>query len=216
MNRFTAMPIDKNQRFPVILFRMMDEDQKQCHFVDEKTGCTIYEDRPWACRMYPIGLASPKDSPVGGEDEFYFLLREEICRGHKEPREYTVREWIENEGIREYDEAGKEYKEITLHDYFEKGGELSPQQMEMFYTACYDLDKFREFVFGTSFLDRFDVSGDEVEAMREGDEALLAFGFRWLRYCLFGEPTLTVKDDRPRGPAATEDQAATEDDGAKD
>ena len=27
------------------------------------------------------------------------------------------------------------------------------------------------------------------------DAELLKFGFRWIRFCLFGEPTLTVRDD---------------------
>ena len=61
MGHFTAMPIDKNQQYPVILFRMKDAEGKPCPFVDEEKGCSIYEDRPWSCRMYPLGLASPKE-----------------------------------------------------------------------------------------------------------------------------------------------------------
>lgn len=199
MNKFTAMPIDRNQRFPVILFRMNDAQGKTCHFVDQEKGCSIYEDRPWSCRMYPLGLASPKEGNAEGDSDFYFLMEEDICKGHGENQEFSVREWLANQGIDEYDAKGREFKEITLHDFFEKGGQLNSQQMEMFYTACYDLDKFREFVFDTSFLERFAVEDETVKAMKEDDEVLLGFGFRWLRYCLFGEPTLTVKDETPRG-----------------
>jgi hypothetical protein len=70
--------------------------------------------------------------------------------------------------------------------------------------ATYNLDKFREFIFESSFLDRFEVEEDLVNAIRENDEALLGFGFRWLKHCLFGEPTITVKDKTPRGKAAKE------------
>ncbi len=60
----------------------------------------------------------------------------------------------------------------------------------MLFTACYDLDKFREFVFESTLLERFDVDEDFVEEMREDDEALLRFAFLWLRFSLFGEPTM--------------------------
>lgn len=198
MNKFTALPIDRNQRFPVILFRMNEVEGKPCHFVDKEKGCTIYEDRPWSCRMYPLGLASPKEGNPQGEGDFYFLMKEDICKGHEESREFTVREWLENQGIAEYDAKGREYKDITLHDFFEKGGTLTAQQMEMFYTACYDLDKFRKFVFDSTFLERFEVDEKTINTIKADDEALLNFSFQWLRFCLFGEATLKVKDDKPR------------------
>jgi hypothetical protein len=144
--------------------------------------------------MYPIGLASPKEG-VSQEEEFYFLMKEDICLGHEESREFTIREWIENQGVSKYDEMGREYKEITLHDFFEKGGQLNSSQMEMFYTACYDLDQFRRFVFESTFLKRFEIEKETVRAIEKDEEALLRFAFRWLRFCLFGEPTLKVKDD---------------------
>jgi hypothetical protein len=65
----------------------------------------------------------------------------------------------------------------------------------MLYTACYDLDKFREFVFRSTLLERFEVDEDLVEEMRYSDEALLRFAFLWLRFSLFGEPTVRVKEE---------------------
>jgi hypothetical protein len=61
------------------------------------------------------------------------------------------------------------------------------------FTACYDLDKFREFVFGSSLLQRFEVDEDFVEEMRYDDEGLLRFAFLWLRFSLFGERTVKAK-----------------------
>jgi hypothetical protein len=65
--------------------------------------------------------------------------------------------------------------------------------MHMLFTACYDLDRFREFVFETTLLERFDVDEDFVEEMRRDDEGLLRFAFLWLRFSLFGEKTVRVK-----------------------
>jgi hypothetical protein len=65
--------------------------------------------------------------------------------------------------------------------------------MHMLFTACYDLDKFREFVFESTLLQRFEVDDDFAEEMRYSDEALLRFAFLWVRFSLFGEQTMKVK-----------------------
>ena len=62
----------------------------------------------------------------------------------------------------------------------------------MFHMASYDLDRFRRFVFESTFLERFDLDKDLIEEMRTDDTALFNFAFRWLRLALFGEPTLPV------------------------
>jgi Fe-S-cluster containining protein len=59
LSEYTVSPFDKNLKYPVILLKMNDDEKKSCPFVGEN-GCGVYEDRPWACRMYPLGLASPK------------------------------------------------------------------------------------------------------------------------------------------------------------
>jgi hypothetical protein len=175
---------------PVVMLRMQDDERKSCPFLGEG-GCGVYTDRPWPCRMYPLGLAASKDTPDGWRGErFYFLLKEKECRGFEEPKSWTIREWLEDQGIDAYDEWGEAYKELTLHPFFEDGGILSAHKLDMFFTACYDLDKFRRFVFETTLLDRFDVDEDFVDEMRRDDEALLRFAFLWLRFSLFGEPTM--------------------------
>jgi hypothetical protein len=179
--------------FPAVMLRMGDDAAKRCPFLTER-GCGIYADRPWPCRMYPLGLAAQKDTPDGWRGErFYFLLHEDVCQGFQAPRELTVRQWLEEQGIDEYDQWGEAFKELALHKFFTDGGVLSPEKMHMFFTACYDLDKFREFVFGSTLLQRFDVDEDFVEEMRYADEALLRFAFLWLRFSLFGERTVKIR-----------------------
>ena len=70
-----------------------------------------------------------------------------------------------------------------------------PKRMHMFYTACYDLDNFRSFVFESSFCERFDIQPEALQELKTNDEALLRFAFRWLRFALFAEPTLKVKEE---------------------
>jgi len=193
LDAYTLIPVQKDMRTPVVMLKMKDDEARSCPFLTTE-GCGIYTDRPWPCRMYPLGLAAQKDTPDGWRGErFYFLLQEEGCRGFDEAKEWTVRKWMDDQGTEEYDEWGEGLKELTLHKFFEDGGVLPPEKMHMLFTACYDLDKFRTFVFESTLLQRFDVDEDFVEEMRYDDEALLRFAFLWLRFSLFGEPTMRVR-----------------------
>lgn len=194
LSKYTISPFDKNAKYPVILLKMIDDEKKSCPFVG-KDGCTVYEDRPWPCRMYPLGLASGKDQADGTEKEFYFLLQEDLCQGHKEDNKLTVGEWLEDQGINEYNKIGELFKDITLHDYFEKGGQLDPRKMEMFFTACYNIDKFRDFVFQSTFLEKFEVDNEIINKIKTDDLELLKFGYNWLRFAIFGEKTMKVRTD---------------------
>ncbi len=201
LDRYTQIPIEEKQRYPVVMLKMGDDEKKSCQLVGAE-GCTVYADRPWPCRMYPVGMASPKDRDAR---DFFFVMREDVCRGFEEARTWTIREWLDDQGIAVYDEFGKLFKEITLHDWFEKGKPLPPEKMEMFYTALYDLDRFRRFVFESTFLKRFEVEPETVAAMRDSDEELLRFAHRWLRFALFGDKTVQVRPEAlgPRsGPRA--------------
>ena len=195
LDKHALLPVQKDMKTPVVVLRMNDDEAKTCSFLTDK-GCGIYADRPWPCRMYPLGMAAQKDTPDGWRgDRFYFLLQEEVCKGHEEPRQWSVRQWLDDQGVDEYDAWGEQYKELTLHRFFEDGGTLSPPKMHMLFTACYDLDRFREFVFGSTLLQRFDVDEDFVEEMRDDDEALLRFAFLWLRFSLFGEKTVRMRPE---------------------
>lgn len=195
LSRYTLAPFDKNLKFPVLMLKMNEDDSKTCPFVTA-AGCGVYNDRPWACRMYPVGMASPKESESGGDQDFYFILREDVCHGHKEKQDWSIREWVTDQGIDEYNEMGKYFKELTLHDFFLKGGTLDLQKMEMFFMACYHLDRFRKFLFESTFFERFEIDNEEKARIKDDDVELMKFGARWIRFALFGERTIKVKPER--------------------
>jgi hypothetical protein len=66
---------------------------------------------------------------------------------------------------------------------------------QMFFMASYDIDRFRKFVFESSFLQRYPVDDATLAALRSDDVALLEFGLKWLRGLLFkeGGPAATVQ-----------------------
>ena len=193
LERYTLMPTDRHQKYPVVLLEMTDTQDKHCPFVSAE-GCTVYEDRPWACRMYPVGLASPgDDDPMAKDQEFYFLIKDAFCKGHEEDKGWTIREWIRNQEIGPYNEIGKLFQEVAMHKWFEKGKDLSPEKIQMFFMVCYNLDAFRRMVFESSFLEKFELDEALQDRIRDDDVELLKFGFDWLKFSLFGEPTITIK-----------------------
>ncbi|MBP1595276.1 MAG: Fe-S oxidoreductase [Acidobacteria bacterium] len=193
--RYTISPFTPDQKFPVVLLKMNPESRRCLHVTE--SGCSIYRDRPWACRMYPLGLAQPEQTTSEDRD-FHFLIHEELCQGHGEGRTLTVRDWIEEQGIEEYNMMGASFKELMLHPFWNGEKELTPAQMDMFFMACYDLDRFRRFVFETRLLRLFDVHEARVEAMRTDDLELLDFALQWLRFSLFQEKTMKIKPSAAR------------------
>ena len=59
--------------------------------------------------------------------------------------------------------------------------------------ASYNLDKFRKFLFQSKFFDHFQVNEELKDRMETDDVALMGFGFDWLKFSLFGDKTLQVK-----------------------
>ena len=75
LDKYALLPVQKDMKTPVVVLRMNDDESKACPFLTDE-GCGIYSDRPWPCRMYPLGLAAQKDTPDGWRgDRFDFLLQ---------------------------------------------------------------------------------------------------------------------------------------------
>jgi hypothetical protein len=196
LDRHALMPITKDLHLPVVMLRMGEDPDRRCPFVGEP-GCTVYVDRPWACRMYPLGMAMPPGRAGVEPEPVYFLFDEEFCQGREEAQQWTVETWRADQGVNHRDALEAGFRDIVSHPWFIGGRQLDPRRMEMFFTACYDLDSFRNFIFSSSFLRRFAVEDALVHELADNDEALLGFAFRWLRFALFAEPTMTVREAAP-------------------
>lgn len=194
LEQYTIQPFTKEQKLPVVILKLLDNEKKQCPFVTDE-GCSIYEDRPWSCRMYPIGLASQKTRSDEPGNEFYFFQEDDFCEGNKSSQEWTIDGWMDNQGVAPYEHFSTLFREIVLHPYFEKGHDLSPQKMEMFHMVFYNPDKFRDFIFNSTFLNRFEIAEKTRKAIREDDIKLMEFGVEWLKFCLFGENTIKIRGE---------------------
>ncbi|MFC1980752.1 YkgJ family cysteine cluster protein [Chloroflexota bacterium] len=193
LEKYTVAPFMTEEKLPLVLLKMQSDDRKSCPFIASE-GCAIYEDRPWSCRMFPLGIASSKTTDRPDSQEFCFIVDEGFsCLGFKEDKEWTVADWRRDQGIDIYDKKCEPYREITMHPLFSEGNGIGPAKTMVFYLTCYDLDRFRELILKSSFFSRFEVAEEVVEKIKTDDEALLNFGYDWLRFSLFGENTLKVK-----------------------
>ena len=124
-------------------------EKNGCPFVTPE-GCTVYTDRPSACRYYPVGMA---DFHEGGtddaaEEKFFFLVKEPHCKGHEEPKRWTIRDWRADQGVDVRDEMNKEWLRLVMRrKSFGLQATLSDAAKRMFFMASTDLDTFRKFVF---------------------------------------------------------------------
>jgi len=196
LEKYTIPLMIEEHQLPVVALKMQEGEEKKCPFVSD-VGCTIYDDRPWSCRMYPLGLATSK-IPGGEGEEFSFVVEEvdSICQGFKEDTEWTVEEWLKNQEVHTFNRKSESYMQLTLHPYLKENKQFDERKTQVFFKTCYDIDGFRKSLFESSFFDRFEVKDEVKEELRVDDEALLEFGVsKWLRFALFREDTMIVKDD---------------------
>lgn len=194
MEKHTTLRTNTTHGFPEVMMQMNMDDQKRCPFVTEK-GCSIYSFRPGACRTYPLGRAATKHPLLETNEEFFFTVREDHCRGFQEDREWTVDQWLDDQDLNEYNRVNDLLMELYVLRARGKGQPLTPQHIQMFMMACYNTEKFRDFIFKSGFLTKFELDDELVERLREDGPELLEFAFTWLKFALFQQPVLKVRDD---------------------
>lgn len=176
----------------------LTKEKHACPFVTPE-GCTVYSDRPTACRYYPVGMA---DFHEGGsndakKDKFFFLVKEPHCKGFEEPKQWTIREWRMDQGVDERDELNKEWLRLIMRrKSFGHQATLSDAAKRMFFMASTDLDSFRRFIFESSFLDTYEIDAETVAKIREDDIELMLFSFSYLANTLFGAQGMKIKKEK--------------------
>lgn len=197
---YTEPHILEKTDLPVVTLKHMDDGKESCPFVRED-GCILYEDRPTACRYYPLGVASLQHKDGADDEGFFFFINEPHCKGFDEECEWTVADWREDQGVDLLDEVNAEWTDLVVHKKsFPANIKLTEKAKQMFFMVSYNIDKFRSFVFDSTFLDRIAVDDDTREKLKTDDVALLKFGVSWLKSILF----------KPKDPVTGKDITAPE------
>jgi len=167
-----------------------------CQFMQPE-GCSVYEDRPTACRYYPVALLSLRRQDEYTDRASYALVQEPHCLGHQEPRKISVDAYRKEQGLQEYDELARGWRQLILKKKSSGPsiGKPSKRSLELFFMVCYDLDRFRLFVASEGFSDLYELPDDELKRILCDDTELLQFGFRFLAQVLFGDETIALRQE---------------------
>jgi Fe-S-cluster containining protein len=182
---YTAPQLFEKTDLPVVTLKMADDDQKSCPFVRDD-GCILYEDRPTTCRYYPLGVAALSHKEGADDEDFFFFVHEPHCLGFEEDKEWTVEAWRKDQEVDIQDEINADWTDLVVRKRsFPANVKLTEHSKQMFFMVSYNIDKFKAFVFESSFLDRYKVDAATLKKIKADEVELLKFGLKWLKGVLF-------------------------------
>jgi Fe-S-cluster containining protein len=184
LDKYTIILPKKNRLIPLVILKM-NEGDKKCPFVT-KEGCSVYADRPWPCRMFPLDM--------NDDGTFCQITDSSHCLGLKEEKKWRIYEWLLDQGVVPYDEMNRLFSEIIAPLRAQEPTIHNPDIAKMVFMALYNIDKFREFIFDSTFLDRFDVDPIKIIKIQKSDEELVKFAFDWIKFGIFGQILFKLKD----------------------
>ncbi len=170
--------------FPMLHLNMTEKPGRPCPFVRQE-GCSVYPDRPGACRTYPVGRASR----IGGNGEVqeqFFLVQEAHCKGFGEQASWTTDTWLQDQGLQEYNRENDRYMRLIARQKA-AGQPLSPRHANMCLLALYQPDRFQQFVQDMKVFGWLQLSEEEQERILSDEKACLDFAYDWMELLIFGK-----------------------------
>ena len=121
LERYTIIVPEDTSQLPLVMLNIEKEEGTGCPFLGA-AGCGVYEDRPGACRLFPIiqGSSLGKDGVI----DSYFLKHLKFCQGFNEGRGWTLSRWQADQGVGADEELNRGWLEIIL-----KRGATKPSPM---------------------------------------------------------------------------------------
>lgn len=171
--QYTRTVVAPQTALPAVQLEMDQGSGGKCYFVDE-TGCTIYQDRPWSCRMFPLDV---NDAGSG----FKVVGEPRRCQGFSSRQPLKVHQWLAEQGLEPYELHNRHFSELISDRFLALWRKTQPEATNIFYLACYDVDRFREVVFKERLFEMLDITPEGVHKLSTDDLALLEFAFVWLK-----------------------------------
>lgn len=185
LSRYTRQQTGAETGLMIISLKGNDPADNRCPFVTEE-GCSVYEDRPSSCRSYPLVRLAARSRETGRISERFFLMKETHCLGFDQGGTWTSREWVANQGLAEYNRMNDLMMSIiSAKNRIAPGRSLSLSEANIFYTGCYDLDRFRSEIHETGRLAEAGLAEGEPAAAGGDERALLSLALVWVEKMLF-------------------------------
>ena len=185
LRTYTSRHDGPGSGLPVVEFKPNPATGHACPFVSE-TGCTVYEDRPASCRLYPLARAIARSRETGEIQEYFALIEEPHCKGFGKGDGRTVRQWLDGQNVDEHNRHNDKLMELISLKNQIYPGKLEGFQADQFFLALYDLDEFRSRIMDGGLLADFNLSQAFLDSIVDDDVALLDFGISWVKNMLFG------------------------------
>lgn len=197
LERHVDVVLREGNFFPEVLLRMADNTEKTCPFLSD-AGCGVYSDRPDTCRSFPVEQGMLFDASGKPAGRISFFRPPEFCLGQFEDAILTLDSWSDDQESTEYQDMTARWadlKKLFSRDPWGAEGPSGPRA-KMAFMATYNLDRFRDFVFGSSFLKRYGIKPVTVKKARTDDTALMKLGFAWVKLFVWGISSPVIKPKR--------------------
>ena len=185
LERYARVHAGPETGLPVATLRLDPARRMACPFVGS-AGCSVYPDRPAACRLYPLARAVRRSADTGRLSEHFALIQEAHCLGHGSGRRLSIAAWVQDQGLTAYHRMNDPFVEVIAVKRCAHPQSLSLAEEQLVRQALYDLDRFRERVLARPAGDPLTASSPEIEQLATDNEALLLFAYRWVAALLQG------------------------------
>ncbi len=185
IRQYTSLHQGPESGLPILTFKPNPETDHECPFVTSK-GCSVYEDRPASCRMYPLARAIARSRETGEIGEFFAVIEEPHCKGFCNTSGQTVKSWLAGQDVEKHNQQNDKLMELISLKNRVLPGKLDGAQSDIFYLALYDLDEFRIQIFESDLLKDLNMPSQVFDTIKTSDETLLNLGIEWVKYMLFG------------------------------
>jgi hypothetical protein len=183
LEQYVIVEWDERIVFPQCYLTMVDDGRASCVFVSP-AGCTVYDNRPGACRAYPVGRGA-RQGEGGPVEECFVLIREPHCEGFTGDGPRTPAEYFAGQGLPEYNRYNDALTAILHHERIRRGYRPDRGALDSYLLALYNLDMFRREMAEGRISMRRPLRPEELQGIAGDDEKLLLLGIAWLQQELF-------------------------------
>ena len=141
LGRYAVVEKNQEDAFPQVFLAMVDDGRATCPFVTGE-GCSVYRDRPGACRTYPVGRGAYLDDK-GRSTELFVLLSEPHCRGFEVGPEMSLAEWIADQELAVYNEFNDLLMPLLQDRRIKEGFRPDVRRQGRYLDVLYNLDAFK-------------------------------------------------------------------------
>ncbi len=190
IDKYVDVVLRRSSFFPEVLLRMSENKERTCPFLTE-SGCSVYPDRPDTCRTFPVEQGILYDAKRKKKVLIHFFRPPDFCLGWHESKEWTTHTWSKDQHAVLYNKMTLQWAELKglfQTDPWGKEGPDGPRG-KMAFMATYNMDRFRDFLFNSSFLKRYKVKSAILKKVRTDDVELMKLGFEWVKFYIWGIKT---------------------------